>query len=146
MSFDEFIKTPFLVFFNNLKSIPLYVSWELGWFIVIFAFLGMIMLYKKDIKLFLYLLLWILLPYIAIAFFSKVLFPRYLIFLGTLMLIFASYFFSLLKKKRIFLITLTFLITTSVYFSFPIIFNPVLMNLPPIDRGQYIEGRASDGQ
>lgn len=143
MSFDEFIKTPFLVFFNNIKSIPLYVSWELGWFIVIFALLGMIMLYKKDIKLFLYLLLWILLPYIAIAFFSKVLFPRYLIFLGTLMLIFASYFFSLLKNKRIFLITLAFLITTNIYFSFPIIFNPVLMNLPPIDRGQYIEGRAS---
>ena len=99
MTFAEFQANPFQYFSHNFKMIPLYVMWESGWFIVPFSILGMILLYRKNIRLFLYFLAFFILPFIAIAFFAKVLFPRYLIFFASLLIVTATYFFTTLKPK-----------------------------------------------
>ena len=83
MTFDEFFKDPFANFFHNIQIIPEYVINESGFVLVIFAILGLWKLFKKDSKLSLYLTSWILIPFLAIALFSKVIFPRYLIFFGS---------------------------------------------------------------
>ena len=143
MSFSEFLQKPFSYFYSNFKLIPLYTSWELGWGLIPFAVLGFVALFRKHQRLSLYLLLWLLIPYIAISFFSKVLYPRYLTFFGILLLLYASYFFSVLKVKKIGAVLFFGLVVSMAYFDYPVLFNPSLVHFPPIDRGQYIEGGSS---
>lgn len=140
MTFSEFVKTPFANFFNNIKIIPIYVFSELGWIVVIFALLGLVILFKKDKKLSLYLVLWLVISYILVAFVSKVLFPRYLIFFGTIIVIFASYFLSSINKREIILPSVLLLLIFNGYFIYMILFNFTKIPFPEVDRGQYIDG------
>lgn len=140
MSTSEFLTDPFKVIFVNLRQIPLYVFWELGWLIVPLAFLGYYLLIKNNRRLGIYLLIWLILPYIMVAFVTKVLFPRYLIFFASLLLITASYFIAELKSKTIFLIILAGLSLYQLIYSSSILFNPARLNFPEVDRGQYVEG------
>lgn len=139
----ELIQNPFAVFFSNIRSIPLYVFWELGWILVVFAFLGLAKMYKKDWKMFIYFALWLLIPYIALSFIGRVVFPRYLIFLGNLLFVLAIYYFSTVKnhKKLYAMVGSTLLVL--FYFDYPILFKPAALNFPRIDRGQYVEGRSA---
>src|SRR3989344_3685705 len=139
MTFDEFFKDPFANFFHNIQIIPEYVINESGFVLVIFAILGLWKLFKKDSKLSLYLTSWILIPFFAIALFSKVIFPRYLIFFGSLLVIFASYFFSDINKR---FLTISYLLLTTflIYYNYTILFNYSKIPFPEIDRGQYVEG------
>lgn len=139
MTFEEFLKAPFSAFLGNLRGLPLYVFWESGWLMPILGILGLIKLRKKDYGLTLYLLLWIFLPAFAICSFSKVIFPRYLIFFASLFLIPASYFLSQLKLKN-FLISIFLISLFLFYLDYPVLFNFSKISFPPVDRGQYLEG------
>jgi len=116
MPFSEFIKAPFAVLWPNLKIIPYYVFSELGWLTGFLGITGLIFLLIKDFNLGLYFAIWLIAPYFAIAGFSRVIFPRYLIFLATLLTIFSAYLLSNLKLKllrSIFLIV--FLLVSGFY-------------------------------
>lgn len=140
MTFGEFVKSPFSVFFHNIQIIPVYVLGEMGWVLGLFGLLGLLYLYRKDKRLLMYFLLWLILPYLIISFFSIVIYPRYLIFLGTLIIILTSYFLGNIKKISYLVMSLFILIIIFLYFDFSIIFQPKLLPFPEIDRGQYIEG------
>src|SRR3989338_5727310 len=99
LSFDELIKAPFKLFFNNVGLTPLYIWWESGFVMPLLAVLGIITLAKKDRRLAGYLFIWFILPFIAIIFFTKVLFPRYMIFFASLFLILSTYFLANISKK-----------------------------------------------
>lgn len=135
----EFIQNPFLVFPHNIKIIPQYVAWEAGFVIILFSVLGLIKLYRNDKNLFLYLLCFFVIPFFVIAFMAKVVFPRYLIFNASLLLITAVYFFHEYKSKYTYYL-LAFLIATMLFFDYPFLFNPAKASFPPVDRGQYVEG------
>lgn len=139
MGFDEFLKTPFGVFFYNIKLTPLYIWWESGFVMPLLAILGLAALFKKDKKMAGYLFIWFLLPFIAIVFFTKVLFPRYMIFFGSLFLIFSTYFLTIISKKLKVILMVLILIAVS-YFNYTIIFDYQNIPFPEVDRGQYIEG------
>lgn len=140
LTFAEFIQNPFQLVFTNLRIIPTYVFWELGWVIVVFAALGFYKLYLKDKSLCLYLLIWLLIPYISIAFFAKVIFPRYLIFLGTIITLFAIYYLSHVRSQILQKIFLGILLLSMIFLDFRLIWHAEKASFPPIDRGQYIEG------
>ncbi len=142
MTFDEFIQNPFNAFFHNIKIIPLYTVWESGWLIVLLSIAGMYKLFKKDIRMFLYLLAFFVGPFIAIAFFAKVIFPRYLIFYASLFIITATYFLVTLKPKMQ-QIYLGILLVTMTALNYPLIFNPAQASFPPVDRGQYVESETA---
>ena len=139
LSFDELIKAPFKLFFNNVGLTPLYIWWESGFVMPLLAVLGIITLAKKDRRLAGYLFIWFILPFIAIIFFTKVLFPRYMIFFASLFLILSTYFLANISKKlkTIFLILIIFAVS---YFDYTIIFDYKNIPFPQVDRGQYIEG------
>lgn len=139
MSFEEFIKTPFKVFFANIGLTPLYIWWESGFIMPLLAIPGLIGLYKKDWKLAIYLSIWFVLPFIAIVFFTKVLFPRYIIFFASSLLIFATYFLTNISK-RLKVIFLILIILAVSYFNYTIIFDYKNIPFPAVDRGQYLEG------
>ena len=143
MTFSEFLKTPFLVFFHNLRVVPLYVFWESGFILPLIGVLGLVLLFKKNFKLAVYLLLWMILPYLIISLFAKVVYPRYLNFFATLFSIFAAYFLINIKNRKVLTFISTILIISFIYFDYPILFNQSKTFFPEIDRGQYIEGISS---
>lgn len=140
MSFDEFLKTPFQYFWNNLKYTPLYVLWEMGFVLGLLGILGLINLFKKNLKLSLYFLLWILLPFTAIVFFTKVLFPRYLIFFASILMVLASYQLTTIKNGRLKILSFLLIFLSIAYFDYTILFGYKNIPFHEVDRGQYIEG------
>ena len=140
LSFTDFIKTPFLVFFHNIQTLPLYVFWEMGFVLGIYGIIGWILLWKKNKRLFIFFSAWILLLFVGVSFFTRVMFPRYLIFFATLLLITSTIFITNLKQKIIKSLLLSFLFISFIIFDYSILFNVLDIPLPPVDRGQYLEG------
>ncbi|MCA9372201.1 glycosyltransferase family 39 protein [Candidatus Woesebacteria bacterium] len=144
MTLDEFLTSPFAVFWRNIQLIPLYASWEAGWLIVPFSVFGLYRLVKNNRLLGMYMLLWFVIPFFGIAFMAKVLFPRYIIFYGSLFVITATYGLMELKKekktiyKRGYLFAI--LLVTMILLDMPMLFAPAKASFPEVDRGQYIEG------
>ena len=143
MTFQEFIQNPFFVFFHNIKIIPIYVIWESAFILPLIGLAGLVLLYKKDLKLAIYLTLWIVIPFIAISLFAKVVFPRYLNFFATSFLILSTYFLSTFKKKHLINYLIIALLISFIIFDVPILLAKNSIPFPEIDRGQYIEGISS---
>jgi len=139
LTFAEFFSNPFSQLMGNLPLIPWYVSSEMGYVLGVFGIAGLVLLIKKDWRLGLYLVAWLLLPYAAISLFAKVIFPRYLIFFATLLLIGAAYFIGNLKSRRYVVICYMLYVASIGYFNYTILFDNQKIPFPPVDRGQYIE-------
>lgn len=140
LSFSEFIHNPFMVFFHNIVTLPLYVFWEMGFVLGILGLIGWVLLWKKHKGFFLYFSAWIISLYIGVSLFTRILFPRYLIFFSTLLLIPTAFLFSYLNKKRALLVMGIILIASFVIFDYFILFNITGIPFPPVDRGQYLQG------
>ena len=143
MPFAEFIKAPFTVLLPNLKLIPYYVFSEMGWLTGFLGIAGLIFLLVKDFNLGLYLSIWLITPYFAIAGLSRVIFPRYLIFLATLLTIFSAYLLSNLRSKLIRYVLLVVFLLISFFYAYGFYFNPSFIPFPEIDKGQYVEGETA---
>lgn len=139
MTFGEFLKSPFSVFPHNLSTMPLYIFSELGWAVGFVGLLGGYTLFRKDRRLFTVISLWFVVPFLTIALFSRVLFPRYLIFLGAILLILAAYFFATVKRSTG-LILAAIAVIFLMFFDYAILLRPSALPFPQIDRGQYVEG------
>ncbi len=139
----ELLQNPFESLYGNLKLVPLYTSWESAFVLVLIAVLGFYLLFKKDWRVAVYLASWIVLPYVAIAFFAKVIFPRYLIFFGSIFLILASYYLSQVKKGLLVTSLIVLYILSIAYFDYTILYSHRNIPFPEVDRGQYIEGTSS---
>ncbi len=140
MSTEELLATPLKFFFGNLWKIPADIFAEAGLFIPLIGVFGYGLIYKKDKKLFLFLLAWLIIPYLLIALVTKVLFPRYIMFFASLLLIPAAYFVSLQKNKIIYSSLLLLLVVSVGYYDYTILFDYKNIPFPEVDRGQYIEG------
>lgn len=145
-TFDEFIADPLGIFWHNIKILPLYISWESGWLIVPLSIFGLYTLIKNDRYIGVYLLFWFVVPAVGITLMAKVLFPRYVIFYGSLFVVTAAYGLGVMHKKMVSKkISLSTLILGIVLLSMmildiPLLFFPAKASFPPVDRGQYIEG------
>jgi 4-amino-4-deoxy-L-arabinose transferase-like glycosyltransferase len=140
LTFDELMKDPFTVFLSNIRLIPEYVFSEMGIVLGVLGLIGLYLLYKKDRLLAMYLTVWLVIPFFIVAFVSKVLFPRYVIFFASLLTILATYFFVQIKNKLYVWIAVVLYALSVGYFNYTILFDPVHIPFPPIDRGQYVEG------
>lgn len=140
MTFGEFFKTPFLYVRGNIFNVPTYIFGESGLFLFIGGLIGLFLLLKFNKKLGLYLLSWFVFPYIAIAFFSIVLYPRYLNFFASLLIITLSFLFTKIKKQSLLYLFVFLTVISVAHYDFTIIFNQANIPFPDIDRGQYITG------
>lgn len=139
LTLSELIQSPFLVFFHNIQTLPLYVFWEMGFIMGFAGLIGWLILVKKNRSFFLYFSAWLVFLYIGVSFFTRILFPRYLIFFSTLLLIPTAFLLDYLKGwKRI--ITGILLVLSFFVFDYYIIFDVKGIPFPPVDRGQYLEG------
>ncbi len=147
LTVDEVLKNPFGSFQFNFYIIPYYILMESSFFLPVVGLIGWLLLLKNNRRLGIYLALWLFIPYIAISFFARVLYPRYIIFFASLFGIFLSYLLVELEKKRrnAIIISLILFFISIVYFDYTVLFHYQNIPLPPIDRGQYIEGGSSGG-
>lgn len=140
LSFSDFINNPFMVFWHNIKTLPLYVSWEMGFALALTGLIGWFFLLRKNKNLFLFFSLWIVLLYIGVSLFTRILYPRYLMFFASLLLITTAYLIDCLKSIWQKIIVCLLLIVSFVIFDYTILFDIKNIPFPPVDRGQYLEG------
>jgi 4-amino-4-deoxy-L-arabinose transferase-like glycosyltransferase len=140
MTFAEFFATPYAYIKGNLPLIPYYVLSEAGIFLAIGGIIGLLFLFKYNRRLGAYLLCWFVFPYIAIAFFSKVLYPRYLNFYASLLIITFTFLLSRIKKSIYVYILVALTIASIAYYDYTILFDHTKIPFPDIDRGQYVTG------
>ncbi len=139
MTTTDFFQTPFMYFFRNLTLIPWYVLQESAIVLPILGVIGIVILLKNNRRLGTYLLFWIITPFFVVCFLSIVLYPRYIIFMPTLLLISAAYLISIQKNKKVMFMVLGLFFISVIYFDYTILFDVKSIPLVPIDRSQYLE-------
>ncbi|MFO0703176.1 MAG: glycosyltransferase family 39 protein [Patescibacteria group bacterium] len=140
---SEWLAHPFSLVPSNLQFVPLYVGWESGWLPMILGIAGLMMMFKKRPLLAMYLSIWIILPFLLIINFNKVIFPRYLIFFPSILIILTVTFLNYIKDRSMRFVSIVVSTLLLAGLSYPILFNVTAISLPPVDRGQYIEGQTA---
>ncbi len=140
MTFGEFFKTPFAYVKGNVPLVPYYIMSEAGVFLFVGGLIGLVLLliYKRNLGI--YLLCWFFFPFVAIAFFSKVLYPRYLNFFASLLVVTFAYVFTRIKKSSLLYMLVILTLVSVAYYDYAILFSQKNIPFPAIDRGQYITG------
>lgn len=144
LTFKEFFDKPFSLFWSNLngllKILISYLTWPIFIVLVIALIFGLI---KKDKKV-LYLFIWFLFPFLSLACFGKVIFPRFILFMiiplliiiGDTLFRFAQFSY---KKIKIFLVIIPLILLYPFYQSYLILTSPVDVSIPNIDRNQLFD-------
>lgn len=137
----EFFHAPFSVFLPNLHGllqflIP-YMTVPVDVVLIVIFIFAII---KKDNRLAL-LYFWFLVPFLALAAFGKVLFPRFLLFMTMSLLVIVGYTLTAFgsfssKKMKAFLIVIPIIVIFPLYQSFLLLTNPVNAAIPVTDRNQ----------
>lgn len=140
MTFSEWLQDPFAVVFSNFKTVPYYVFAESGWIVVPFAFVALLLMFKRNKITFLYMLTWIVIPYLGISLMTRVLFPRYIMFFGSILTILTAYLLGKIVNAKIRYAFLGFILAVLFIFQYPMWTDFTKIMFPPTDRGQYIEG------
>lgn len=133
----QFLASPFDPLIHNLLTIPEYVGVESAFLLPIFGIIGLIVMAKKNLRLSLFLGASVLVPFGIIASLAIVLFPRYLMFLVIPLFLGMLY---LVQNTRYRMFVIVLYCISVAYPLWAIYFNLNKLYLPPIDRGQYIEG------
>lgn len=138
----EWLSHPFLVLLGNLNGL---FDWLRGYLTVPLFFAAFVPLIRfwhaPREKVLLYA--WWLLPFLALALFGKVLYPRFILFMAMPLLILSGYsIFWLYTRYGKSLFTLGCLVVItfpSLYADYFIVTNPLYAPIPQSDRGQFID-------
>lgn len=140
LTLPELIQNPLAYFPHNIINIPIYIFMETGYVLPLLALAGLWVMWKKEREMSVYYALWFAVATLALAFVAKVLFPRYVLSIGGLLLLPASYYLAQMTSKKA-LISITLVMTCiSGYMIGVFLFKPVALPFPAIDKGQYLEG------
>ncbi len=140
----EIIKSPFSVFLPNLNGLlqflTAYLTIPLDILLVVALTYFIIRRDKKIILLF----LWFIIPFLALALFGKVLFPRFILFMTLPLMIISARMTGeidiLLKKKNFILpVLITFILIYPAYQSFLLVYSPIKAAIPQNDRNQLMD-------
>lgn len=143
LTFKEFISSPFRLFWPNLNGLW---GWLLGYVtlpVLVLIILGLIFGLLNKRREILFLFVWFIFPFVSLAFFGRVIFPRFILFMTVPLFVIAgfalNYFFGRIRNNFIpFIISAVFL-TYPFYQSLVLIVNPVYANIPTTDRNQLFD-------
>lgn len=140
--FREWITHPFLFFWGNLIGLTDWMTWYLSWPILALVIFSLLF-YKDLLKEKLYLLFWFTAPFISLAFFGKVLYPRFIFFMTIPLIILASYSFELIrgnlsKLNKFLPLLLCLLLLPWIIFDSYLLTDIKNAPLTKIDKGQYV--------
>jgi 4-amino-4-deoxy-L-arabinose transferase-like glycosyltransferase len=145
-SFHDWIREPFAFFFGNLKSL---FAWFVGYMTIPFVVVAAAAFFvdKKFLKEKILLFLWFVLPFLALAFFGKVIYPRFILNMTMSIIILGAYSLYTLSQyvKQLWLKFLIFIVFTSMFFvtDFYILTDFPKAPIPLGDMSQFYNGWAS---
>lgn len=138
----EWLKHPFEFWYGNIKGLIDWLINYLTWPIFIISTLSLFVFWKKPWEKIL-LLIWTCAPIVGLAFFGKVLYPRFILFTTLPVLILGATtltWFTNYNSKKIFFVTALILIFLQSFFiDYFIVFNPRYALIPWSDKGQLID-------
>ncbi|OGG26656.1 hypothetical protein A2960_00595 [Candidatus Gottesmanbacteria bacterium RIFCSPLOWO2_01_FULL_39_12b] len=144
LTLSEFLLSPFALFISNMRGLWEWLSGYLTLPLIIIVIIGGVRaLIRKDLKV-LYLFLWFFTPFISLASFGKVIFPRFMLFMVIPLLIIAgntlTLFLNRAKQKIIwgvFVIILVFALP--LYNTYLVLYSPSDVIIPQVDRNQLFD-------
>lgn len=139
---SEWLTHPFNFFEGNLRGLFDWLTNYLTKPIFVVAMLPLFFLRgKTSAKILLYI--WWLAPFIALALFGKVLYPRFILFMSMPLLVLAAVSIAWVSRRLgmsvLGLAAYLVLFWPSLYTDYFIITNPLYAPIPFADRGQYID-------
>lgn len=140
---DELLKKSLATFLPNLHGLMQFLIGYVTIPIFALLILGLLWLFfKKNIKI-VFLFLWFLIPFIALALFGRVIFPRFILFMTVPILVICAKIIvdleDLIKKKILFIFLLFLILIYPIYQSFLIMVNPIEVSIPVNDRNQFFD-------
>lgn len=141
-SFSEILQNPFKYVSGNTIGLMgwlwEYLTWPLG----LFMLTAVIWQIKRNMRVGLFFLAYFFIPFASLAFFGKVLYPRFLIFMVVPLLIPTGLFLVHLWKSQLskpLLITgVFFIFLPSLYFDYKVLVDPIRAPWPETDKKQFI--------
>ena len=138
----EWLSHPFLFFWGNLKGQLDWLVNYLIWPIVVLIVFSLVFIWEKPHEKLL-LFSWFLIPFIGLALFGKVIYPRFILFMSLPLLVLAAWSLEEITKRiRRKWLLFTFyilLFTFPLYIDFRLLSNPKMALIPQNDRNQYID-------
>jgi hypothetical protein len=153
--FSEWIHHPFVYFFSNLNGLS---SWLLQYLTPAYLILILIaiLFINKFLKEKIILLLYFALPFVALALFGKLIYPRHMFLMSVMLLPLVAwsldYLFvraeKLFAKEKLLIrvvrvVLLVIVIAYPLYVSIFFAVNPLKAPIADEDRGQYVNGWAA---
>ena len=141
-SFSEFFSHPLQNAWGNAYGLLLWLVGYLTQPLLLAVIAALIWLLKKDWREGIYFISWFFVPFTALAFFGKVIYPRFLLFMLTPLVIILTLFItekiSSMKKKMILGIVAIIISVPLLIFDYQMIFQPIKAPLPSADRKQFL--------
>ncbi len=146
--FGEWLGHPFNFFLGNLRGLFDWLKTYLTWPIIILA-LGPFLIFDKKFREKLILSIYFAAPFLALALFGKVLYPRFIFFMSLPLFILVAVTLAkmsaLVKNKLLFLIVLLIFFGQVLFIDWQILFNLYQAPIPASDRGQYLNNWPAGG-
>lgn len=144
----EWLNQPFRFLAGNLRGMFDWMRHYMTLPLFIAAFMPLFTRWEKSKERWLMYFWWIL-PFVALANFAKILYPRYILFMIAPLIIMASYtMVSLWDKNKNSLVRSLIIgvcLLPSIYVTSFVVQNPKEAPIPPADRGQFIEDWPAGG-
>ena len=145
---SEWIKNPFIYFSGNM---PAFLAWIVSYLTIPLTFVLLIGIYfgRKYAKEILFILLCFIIPLSYLAFFGKIAYPRYLLFMATPLLTIIA--FAIIKigqkirNRMIFSALMIFIIAWPLYSDYLILANFSNAPIPKGEIDQYVNGWPAGG-
>lgn len=145
---QEFLQHPFTYLFNNLR--PMF-EWLVGYMTIPMLVLiaASFLVGKKYLSERLLLFVWFIAPFMALALFGRVIYPRFILFMTMSLLVLAAFalFHILTIVKKVWLqaaVVVVFLLMFVIN-DYIIVTNVEKAPIPKADRGQFITGWPAGG-
>lgn len=147
-SLNEWVTHPFSFFVGNINELwswfIKYTTWPI---LVLMVFSLFIVRDKTKEKLLLFV--WFIVPFIALAFFGRMIYPRFIFFMIISLLPLAALslveLFRLIKNKIVFIIIAILFFVFALRTDYFIVTDLAKASIPDADLGQYISGWPAGG-
>lgn len=145
-SFHDWIRQPFAFLFGNLRGL---VGWFIGYMTIPFLIVSFSSFFieKKFLKEKLLLVCWFIFPLIALAFFGKVIYPRFILFMTMPIIVLGAFaiftFFKIIKHRGLQILLFVAFISMFLVNDYFLLTNFDKSMIPLGDRSQLYDGWSS---
>ena len=140
-SIGEFLEKPFLNLWGNFLGLSGWLISYLTLPVFILVLVSLVWYLRKNLREGLFFLCYFVIPFVALAWFGKIIYPRFLLFmLPPLFLLIALFVNNLIKKKSLIMILIAAILVFAypIYFQIKILTDPVRAPIPQTDYNQFI--------